>query len=206
MFACRNLCSLALKPFSGVNTLACLQVILREVAKAIDGKYRACGYTEREKKVADLVLILGGPRLLYALHKECGLCSAATVRRYVDRPRFRTSAVLPTREDVRQNMSNFFLKRKGARALNSAMVDDVNGEGRPRPRPTDAALLGFGRQSKFPTSMTITDYGSLHEVFSHRCWQRRRKHCGINPYSWPFTRCRPADSQSLQTRGPHAAR
>ena len=179
---------------------------MREVAKAIDGKYRACGYTEREKKVADLVLILGGPRLLYALHKECGLCSAATVRRYVDRPRFRTSAVLPTREDVRQNMSNFFLKRKGARALNSAMVDDVNGEGRPRPRPTDAALLGFGRQSKFPTSMTITDYGSLHEVFSRRCWQRRRKHCGINPYSWPFTRCRPADSQSLRTRGPHAAR
>ena len=56
MFACRNLCSLALKPFSSdVNTLACLQVILREVAKAIDGKYRACGYTEREKKVADLV-------------------------------------------------------------------------------------------------------------------------------------------------------
>ena len=124
-------------------------------------------YTEREKKVSDLVLILGGPRLLYALHKECGLASASTVRRHLDRPRFKASVGKPNQRELRENSDNFFLARKTKRSLQTAMVDDVNGEGRPRPRPTDAEILGFSRQSDFSKVGTtaLSDYGSLLEMF-----------------------------------------
>ena len=51
--------------------------------------------------------------------------------------------------------------------MQTLMIDGVNGESRVRPRPTDAMLLGFGRQSDFSSVSTlkISCHTQLDEAF-----------------------------------------
>ena len=136
---------------------ASAKVILRELSKAIDGKYHP-RFSDREKKIADIVLIIGGPKLLYVLQKECQLVSASTVRRMTDRPVFHVSSGMPTKEELLENGSSSFMNVSESngctRALQTVMIDGVNAEGRVRPRTLDSVALGFSRQSDFSQVLT----------------------------------------------------
>jgi hypothetical protein len=51
---------------------------------------------------------MGGPHLLYALGKSCGLESWITVNRHVKIPRLLPSVGIPSADKISQNMSSFF--------------------------------------------------------------------------------------------------
>jgi hypothetical protein len=89
---------------------ASIAVVLRDVEKAIMGQYHPKGYTETDLDLAELALILGGPRMLYALNQECGFASKSVVLRREDRPRFITSVGNLIGNDILTNLESFFLR------------------------------------------------------------------------------------------------
>jgi hypothetical protein len=144
------------------------KAILAQLKKAIDGEYSAKSFVERDAKIADICLILGGPSLLRVFQVEFGMCSPSTVDRLIERPRFKASPAVPTREELRENYRNFHGRRPcHRRSMQTLMIDGVNGEGRVRPRPSDAKLLGFARQSNFDavSSLTIQSHTALDEAY-----------------------------------------
>jgi hypothetical protein len=143
-------------------------VIGAQLLKAIKGEYSAKSYKERDGKIADICLILGGPQLLSVMQEEFGCCSKREVDRLIERPRFVVSPAVPTRSELQTNYRNFHGRRPHPRrSMQTLMIDGVNGESRVRPRPTDDMLLGFGRQSDFSSVSTlkITSHTQLNEVF-----------------------------------------
>ena len=102
------------------------------------------------------------------MQEEFGCCSKREVDRLIERPRFVVSPAVPTRSELQTNYRNFHGRRPHPRrSMQTLMIDGVNGESRVRPRPTDAMLLGFGRQSDFSSVSTlkITSHTQLNEVF-----------------------------------------
>lgn len=75
---------------------------------------------------------------------------------------------MPTRKELKANYDNFHGRRPHPkRSMQTLMIGGVNGESRVRPRPTDAKLLGFGRQSDFSAVSTLemSSHTQLDEAF-----------------------------------------
>lgn len=81
----RQLLSVQLKQGKSIDA------ILAKLAYAIDGTYRAKGYTQEDVDVALLAWRLGGPRLLHVLSKKEGYPSTRTIARKVKLHRFTLS-------------------------------------------------------------------------------------------------------------------
>ena len=139
-----------------------------QLERAIQGEYHAKSFDKHDAKVADICLILGGPQLLGFMQVEFGLCSKGEVDLLIERPRFEVSPAVPTRKELKANYDNFHGRRPHPkRSMQTLMIDGVNGESRVRPRPTDAKLLGFGRQSDFSAVSTLemSSHTQLDEAF-----------------------------------------
>ena len=124
----------------GASTAA----IIKQLHKAIDAAYRPVGdYSDREQDKAELALLLGGPRLLYALQRTDGFPSRRYITSRADRVRFISSwhdQVL--RVTVDENLRNFALRSpvpaahpRALVSVHTLMIDDVNCEERSRPSP-----------------------------------------------------------------------
>ncbi|KZW01559.1 hypothetical protein EXIGLDRAFT_760768 [Exidia glandulosa HHB12029] len=80
--------------------------LLRILTQAVDGLYRARGYSQAELDISFLVSAIGGPRLLYALSRSHGLVSKRTIVRHLRVPRLRPSIKRPTSSDINTNISS----------------------------------------------------------------------------------------------------
>ena len=115
--------------------------IVEQVTLAISGKYKPrASPREDDLDKAEHALILGGPKLLYALQKTDGFLCQRTVMTMRERPRFIVSwgpGILP--ETVDLNITRFALAKtpKYIRAAFTLMVDDVAIEPRRRSSPND---------------------------------------------------------------------
>ena len=85
------------------------KAIAAQLLKAINGEYHAKSYTERDAKIADICLILGGPRLLGVMQAEFNCCSKDT---------FPTRLALLNKIQLRRmRLINKFLSPKCAHGL-----------------------------------------------------------------------------------------
>ena len=107
---------------------ASAEKILRTLKLAIDNKYTPKGFTQDDHDDALLVRIIGGPRLLYAMHKAHGFESNSAYDK-LDKRRFVSSwGPRVHRETVVENMDNFALRKPvpSSRVVHHLMVDDVS--------------------------------------------------------------------------------
>ncbi|EJD33363.1 hypothetical protein AURDEDRAFT_177557 [Auricularia subglabra TFB-10046 SS5] len=80
--------------------------LLRMLTQAVDGLYRARGYSATEIDISFLVSALGGPRLLYALSRSHGLLSKRTIMRHLRVPRIRPSVKRPSAAEIKTNIAS----------------------------------------------------------------------------------------------------
>lgn len=140
-----------------VDRNASATIINRQIQLAIDGRYMprmhvACDDHDRALDDAELALILGGPRMLWALQRRHGALSRTHVLKHRPRARFVTSwneSVNAT--TVRTNLQRFMLARSAPdhRVIHHVMVDDVAIESRRRVSPEDGRIRGYGRENNF---------------------------------------------------------
>ncbi|THH13601.1 hypothetical protein EW146_g6638 [Bondarzewia mesenterica] len=85
-----------------------LQKVLNQLERAIAGIYSPRGhFSNRDLDVAFLAKALGGPRLLYALHKSHRFASLSTVQQNVKIPHLLSSVSIPSRKEINANITAF---------------------------------------------------------------------------------------------------
>ena len=103
--------------------------MLRKVRLTIAGRYSPKGYDSTDADEGAIALILGGPKLVYALNKgeTSGLPSASVIWRMSGAPKFITSWDSVQIETVRTNLDNFTMPNvdKNQPHIYTFMVDDV---------------------------------------------------------------------------------
>ena len=150
-----------------VKAGASIKAVLKKLEKAIAGDYHPAGFGMDDLDYAELGLILGGARMVYAMSKKEGHASQSTVKRAHDRPRFFTSIRNLTQADVAKNLQSFFLRgHEQPKSLVHMMIDDVNIEARRRASPADGHVRGYGRESNFDavSSTEVRSFSNLQEL------------------------------------------
>jgi hypothetical protein len=140
-----------------IDRNASATVIIRQIQLAIDGVYKprilaTSPEFEQALDDAELALILGGPRMLWALQRSHGELSKTTVLEHRPHLRFVTSWDESVYEQtVRINLDRFVLALPAPRTrkIYHLMLDDVAIESRRRVSPEDARMRGYGRENDF---------------------------------------------------------
>ena len=150
-----------------VKAGASIKAVLKKLEKAIAGDYHPAGFGMDDLDYAELGLISGGARMVYAMSKKEGHASQSTVKRAHDRPRLFTSIRNLTQADVAKNLQSFFLRgHEQPKSLVHMMIDDVNIEARRRASPADGHVRGYGRESNFDavSSTEVRSFSNLQEL------------------------------------------
>eukprot|EP00964_Phaeocystis_antarctica_P143644 scaffold109231_cov63-Phaeocystis_antarctica.AAC.1 len=121
---------------------ASVKFILKHLMKAINGTYTArSDVSEDDLDRAEHALLIGGPRLLYALQRTEGFVSRRTVGSARARPRFITSWDNTVQaKTVEHNLQQFLLAKVPSskkKVVLTLMIDDVALEPRRRASPND---------------------------------------------------------------------
>ncbi|CAE6517396.1 unnamed protein product [Rhizoctonia solani] len=129
--------------------------IVERLKNAQEGLYRCEKYSEKQIDIALLSLRLGGPRLLYALHKSLSLPSISTVNRHAERAYMRPSIATPTKDEVMANIKSMCGHAKSVVPLTglrgfSVLIDEIALEERIRYSTPEDALVGFARETISP--------------------------------------------------------
>ena len=108
--------------------------LVETIQRAVDDTYRARQYDSDDMDIALMVYRLGGRKLVYAMNHYISVPSLATLRRSKIFTRIMPSLALPTKDDIRHNIQECFLRRTAsttpARPFSgvSVMWDEVNQE------------------------------------------------------------------------------
>ena len=143
--------------------------ILASLTAAITKGYVPKQFDRDDADQAVLVLRLGGPRLLFAMHKSHGCMAQSTLlSKYLNVPRFLSCGGKEAEifAAVRQNIeSNIFAKKwTEARRIWIFMVDDTALDPRIRYCLQTNSFLGFCREHTANVNMTFDNYNDLEHL------------------------------------------
>ena len=155
----RQLFSLKLRQNCGVKG------ILTTLQKAVTGGYVPKQFGSEDAANATLVLRLGGPRLLFAMHKSFGMMAQSTLlKEYLNVPRFLSCGGQEAEifHAVRQNMeSNIFSKPVTERRMWVFMVDDTALDPRIRYCASTNCFLGLCREHTVGLNLKFENYADV---------------------------------------------
>lgn len=126
----------------------------------------------REYLIQRLMLILGGPRLVFITHTEFGLPSYRSTQEHSTVPHIQACIGFPTREELAHNLKQLHIsqsiwphetsppRRRGF----SLLVDETALEERPRYDGTRNAVLGIAREDAVQVDLTPVTFDTLSAI------------------------------------------
>ena len=157
-----------------LNRGASPRAVLIQLQQSFLGFYSPKGgFSERDLEISYLVKSLGGPRLLYALHKSHGLASVSTVGRHHVVPRLLTSVGVPSVEEVHDNISVFYAPEQKPPPSPSKnellpghilMLDGVAIEEKCRYDSTRNAVVGLCREHSQRVNTSVSSVENLQHI------------------------------------------
>ena len=157
-----------------LNRGASPRAVLVQLQQSFLGFYSPRGgFSERDLEISYLVKALGGPRLLYALHKSHGLASVSTVGRHRVVPRLLTSIGTPSMEEIYDNITVFHAPEQkpppepsanGSLPGHILMLDGVAIEEKCRYDSTRNAVVGLCREHGGRVNTSVSSVENLERI------------------------------------------
>lgn len=138
--------------------------ILDRIQAAISGLFHAKGYQEEDIDLGLLVLRIGGPRLVHALHQVDGLPSISLLYKQ-KAAKFRPSIGAYDMETLWKNLMSMVLSvNQGEACCWVLMIDEVACEQRVRWNSEDNKLYGICREHSSRVSLTVDSVDDVQMV------------------------------------------
>ncbi|KAG8927131.1 hypothetical protein FRC01_007945 [Tulasnella sp. 417] len=133
--------------------------------KASKGLYHAKGFKTMEIDIAALSLVIGGPKLVYALSRSLALPSLTALRKHSRPPVITPSPGFPKREEIVSNINNCFqFKLYGKPRGFEVMMDELSLEERPRYHYATNAVLGICREHGGTFDLEVSSMDPLYAL------------------------------------------
>ena len=154
----RQLLNVCLRKGASVN------YILDRVQLALNGMYHAKGFQTDDIDIGLLVLRIGGPRLVYALHQVFGVPSVSLLYKQ-QAAKFSPSVGAYDREVLWMNLSSMLLALDQGEACGWVMlIDEVSCEQRVRWNADDNKLYGICREHGCRVGLNFDSIDDVHVV------------------------------------------
>ncbi|KIO25132.1 hypothetical protein M407DRAFT_211121, partial [Tulasnella calospora MUT 4182] len=135
------------------------------IEKASKGLYNVKDFKARDIDIASLALVLGGPKLVYALSKGLALPCLSTIRKHALPPKITPSSYFPKQEEITNNINNCFRLRSFRKPRGfEVMMDELSLEERPRYHHPTNMVLGLCREHSTAFDLEVTSVSPLYAL------------------------------------------